>query len=149
MLVTPIAGKVIYPYGFLKGLITLREESDPPQPAPSPIPQLSLTLFPDLYNYLLIALFLSSLSFCGFSQDSTLVKAVYAGGFLIVPENESWELDRVFINDGKGYNILIRNENFSPLYQAGDTIKAPYYLAEMELLNDKNMVQYQFSFKRK
>ena len=82
------------------------------------------------------------------AQDSTYYKSAYAGGYLIVPQDESWEIDRAFVNDGDAYSIKISNSNFDTIYQAGDTIRAPYYIAEMELLSNKEMVQYQFYFKK-
>lgn len=84
-----------------------------------------------------------------FAQDSTFYKSAYAGGYLVVPQNENWELDRVFVNDGEAYSIQISNTNFDVNYIAGDTIRTPYYIAEMELLNNRTMVQYQFYFKQK
>lgn len=89
------------------------------------------------------------LSFSSIGQDSTFYKSAYAGSHLIVPENEHWHLDRVFVNGGDAYSIQVANTNFNKTYHAGDTIRAPYYIAEMELLSNKEMVQYQFYFKQK
>ena len=89
------------------------------------------------------------ISFSSIGQDSTLYKSAYAGGYIVVPENENWEVDRVFVNDGDAYSIQISNSNFKESYHAGDTIRTPYYIAEMELLSNKEMVQYQFYFNRK
>lgn len=91
-----------------------------------------------------------SLTHISFSQDSTLYKSAYAGGYLVVPENETWELDRVFVNGGDAYSIQVSNSNFKQTaFNYGDTLKVPYYIAEMELLSNKEMVQYQFYFKQK
>ena len=68
---------------------------------------------------------------------------------MIVPENENWQLARVFVNGGDAYSIQVANTNFNETYHSGDTIRAPYYLAEMELLSNKEMVQYQFYFIQK
>ena len=68
---------------------------------------------------------------------------------MIVPENENWQLDRVFVNGGDAYSIQVANTNFNETYHAGDTIREPYYIAELELLSKKDMVQYQFYFKKK
>tara|TARA_Y100000385_G_scaffold291874_1_gene373442 strand:- start:7668 stop:7991 length:324 start_codon:yes stop_codon:yes gene_type:complete len=95
----------------------------------------------------ILALFLSvaQISFC---QDSTLYKSAYAGGYLVVPENQTWELDRVFVNGGAAYSIQVSNSNFKQTtFNQGDTLITPYYIAEMELLDKKDMVQYQFYFK--
>lgn len=81
-------------------------------------------------------------------QDSTFYKSVYGGGYIVVPENETWEIDRAFVNDGNAYSIQISNSNFDATYNAGDTIHTPYYIAEMELLSNKQMVQYQFYFRK-
>ena len=83
------------------------------------------------------------------SAQETLYKSAYAGGHLVVPQTESWQLDRVFVNGGDAYSIQVANSNFNETYHAGDTIRAPYYIAEMELLSNKEMVQYQFYFKQK
>ena len=101
-------------------------------------------------QFIAISLF-SLLSFCtyGQSEDSTLYKSGYAGGYLIVPGPSSWKIDRVFVSDGSAYSIIISNENFDASYQSGDTIKLPYYTAEMELLSNKEMVQYQLYIKQK
>lgn len=89
------------------------------------------------------------LSYSAFGQDSTFYKSAYAGSHLVVPQTESWQLDRVFVNGGDAYSIQVANTNFNETYHAGDTIRAPYYIAEMELLSNKEMVQYQFYFKKK
>ena len=93
--------------------------------------------------------FIAFLSHSTFGQDSTFYKSAYAGSHLIVPENEHWKLDRVFINGGDAYSIQVANTNFKEVYYSGDTITAPYYIAEMELLSNKEMVQYQFYFRKK
>ena len=89
------------------------------------------------------------LSYSAFGQDSTFYKSTYAGSHMIVPENENWQLDRVFVNGGDAYSIQVANTNFNETYHSGDTIRAPYYIAEMELLSNKEMVQYQFYFRKK
>lgn len=93
--------------------------------------------------------FIVLLSYSAFGQDSTFYKSAYAGGHIIVPQNEHWQLDRVFINGGDAYSILVANTNFKEVYFSGDTITAPYYIAEMELLSNREMVQYQFYFGKK
>ena len=97
----------------------------------------------------LALLFISLLSYSAFGQDSTFYKSMYAGSHMIVPENENWQLYRVFVNGGDAYSIQVGNTNFNETYHAGDTIHAPYYIAEIELLSNKEMVQYQFYFKKK
>lgn len=89
------------------------------------------------------------LTLSSYAQDSTFYKSAYAGGHLVVPVNENWLLDRVFVNGGDAYSIQVANTNFNLNYISGDTIRAPYYIAEMELLSNKEMVQYQFYFKQK
>ena len=81
-------------------------------------------------------------------QDSTFYKSAYAGGYIIVPQDESWEIDQAFVNGGDAYSIKISKSNFDSNYNAGDTIHTPYYIAEMELLSNKQMVQYQFYFRK-
>ena len=96
-----------------------------------------------------ILIYIVLLSYSAFGQDSTIYKSTYAGSHMIVPENENWQLYRVFVNGGDAYSIQVGNTNFNETYHAGDTIHAPYYIAEMELLSNKEMVQYQFYFKKK
>ena len=93
--------------------------------------------------------YIALLSYSVFGQDSTFYKSTYAVSHLTVPENERWQLDKVFVNGGDAYSIRVANTNFNETYHAGDTIRAPYYIAEMELLSKKEMVQYQFYFKMK
>lgn len=89
-----------------------------------------------------------SAGFVVYSQDTTAVfKSGYAGGYLVVPQDQSWNLDRVFVNDGEAYNIQISNSNFEKNYLPGDTIRLPYYVAEMELLSKQSMVNYQLYFR--
>jgi hypothetical protein len=92
---------------------------------------------------------ISLFSCSAYAQDSTFYKSCYAGSYLIIPENESWQLDRVFVNGGDAYSIRVANTNFNRIYHAGDTIRVPYYISEMELLSNKEMVQYQFYFKKR
>lgn len=89
------------------------------------------------------------LSRCAFGQDSTFFKSAYAGSHIIIPQNEHWQLDRVFINGGDAYSIQVANTNFKEVYFSGDTITVPYYIAEMELLSNREMIQYQFYFRKK
>lgn len=101
-----------------------------------------------MFRSIFILAFFLSVSQISFCQDSTLYKSAYAGGYLVVPENETWELDRVFVNGGDAYSIQVSNSNFKQTaLHFGDTITTPYYIAEMELLDNRDMVQYQFYFK--
>jgi hypothetical protein len=93
--------------------------------------------------------YIAFVSFSVFGQDATFYKSTYSGGYMVVPKSESWKIDRVFINDGDAYSIQVANSNFKKQYHSGDTVRAPYYIAEMELLSNKEMVQYQFYFKQK
>ena len=75
-------------------------------------------------------------------KDTSFVKIVYAGTRTVVPENEQWLVDKIFVSDGGEHNIKIANTHFKHNYQEKDTIKAPFYVPEMELLDDRSMVQY-------
>ena len=57
-----------------------------------------------------------------------------AGGYIAVPLDKKWEINRSFVNDGM-YNVLISKSNFRQFYQSNDTIRIPYYIAEMEMLS--------------
>jgi hypothetical protein len=79
---------------------------------------------------------------CQFDPKPVL-KIVYAGSYLVVPEGKTWNMDRAFISEGGMYNILIQKSTFRDTYHSGDTIRIPYYIAEMELLSNPSMVQFQ------
>jgi hypothetical protein len=76
------------------------------------------------------------------AQDTTFVKFAYGGSSLTVPEGVSWKIEKAFINSGDGYNILVSNSNFNPVYVSGVKLQTPYYMAEMELLDKKDGVFY-------
>lgn len=107
-------------------------------------------LYRRMVRILLSTIIFSSISFVGLCQDSTsFIKYAYAGSHLVVPSNEHWQFQRAFINGGDSYSIQINKNNFSDHYSAGDTIRLPYYIAEMELLTNKDLVQYQLYFSSK
>ena len=60
-----------------------------------------------------------------------------------MPEHKTWKIERAFISEGGMYNIMINTSHFRSSYNAGDTIRFPFYIAEMELLSEGTMVQYQ------
>jgi hypothetical protein len=77
-----------------------------------------------------------------FAQDTAFVKSAYGGSSLTIPEGVSWMIEKAFINSGDGYNILVSNSNFNPVYVSGEKLQTPYYMAEMELLDKKDGVFY-------
>jgi len=79
-------------------------------------------------------------------SDSTILQHVYAGSRIIIPKGAVWYLNRCFISDGSSYNIAIRKQNFKQVYRGNDTLLAPQYIPEMELLTDKSMVQFNIYF---
>lgn len=81
-----------------------------------------------------------------FQEEIEIRKTCYAGGYITIPEGKTWAIKRVFITNNDGYNILISNTNFKSTYQNGDTIRIPYYISEMELLTNREMLQYIFYF---
>ena len=98
------------------------------------------------YRVFLIVL---SLATFGFSQDTTLLRSCYGGGSLTVPQGVSWTIEKAYINSGDGYNILVSNANFKPLYRSGEKLQTPYYIAEMELLDKKDGVFYIFYLRQR
>ena len=78
-----------------------------------------------------------------FSQDTTFLKIAYAGNVLKVPEGKTWNIDRVFISEGGQYAIQARTNHFLSLYNSNEAIKIPFYIPEMELLSNKDLVQFQ------
>ncbi len=102
------------------------------------------------YRSLMLRFALLPLSFLALSCQLDLkpvLKIVYAGSYLVVPEGKTWNMDRAFISEGGMYNILIQKSTFRDAYHSGDTIRIPYYIAEMELLNNQSMVQFQLHIK--
>ena len=72
--------------------------------------------------------------FLGQAKSQTdIKKCAVAGSYISVPADKKWEINRSFINDGM-YNVLINKSNFLKFYQSNDTIRFPYYIAEMEML---------------
>ena len=66
-------------------------------------------------------------------SQTEIKKYAVAGSHITVPLNKKWEINRSFINDGM-YNVIINKSNFRQFYQSNDTIRFPYYIAEMEML---------------
>ena len=83
----------------------------------------------------------------GFSQDSTFIKSMYAGSYIIVPKNKTWQIEKAFINGNDAYNIKISTSSFKNKYLEGDTIRLPYYVAEMELLSSNSTKSYKLYIK--
>jgi hypothetical protein len=83
---------------------------------------------------------------CILPLDSLFSKTIYAGGSIIVPAQETWQLKDAFLADGELYNIQISKQHFCTSYTAGDTIRPPFYIPEMELLSDKSMSKYFLRF---
>ena len=81
------------------------------------------------------------------AQDSTFVKMAYGGSYITVPQGESWGIERVFITGNDGYSIQVSNDNFDAKYSALDTIRVPHYIAEMEMLSARDMLQFKFYIK--
>ena len=77
-----------------------------------------------------------------FSQDTTFVKSFYGGSTSKVPENKTWVIKNAFISADDGYNIKISLTNFEEKYAGGQVVNFPYYIAEMELLSNRVMVNY-------
>jgi hypothetical protein len=73
--------------------------------------------------------------FLGQARSQTDIKKyAVAGSYISVPVDKRWEINRSFINDGM-YNVIINKSNFRQFYQSNDTIRFPYYIAEMEMLS--------------
>ena len=71
-----------------------------------------------------------------------IFKVLFASSHLVVPLNKTWQVEKVFVNTGDGYNIQVSKSILKPVYHAGDTIRLPYYTAEMELIENKGTTQY-------
>ncbi len=75
-------------------------------------------------------------------MNPLMFKVAIAGSYLVVPASKSWQIDKVFISTDNGYTIQINKNILKPVYYAGDTIRLPYYVAEMELAGKVNPAQY-------
>ena len=83
------------------------------------------------------------------AQDTTFVKSFYGGSKIIIPANKKWVIEKAFVSSGDGYNIQINLSHFKREYKTEETLLIPYYISEMELLSDKNMVSYFLTIKEK
>jgi hypothetical protein len=97
-------------------------------------------------SILCLSLFLYNLIL---EQNSIVCKSAYAGGYIVFSENATWHLEKVFINSGDAFSIQVSNTNFKATYHSGDTLHVPFYIADMELLTTRDMVQYTFYFQKK
>ena len=73
-----------------------------------------------------ILIYIALLSYSSFGQDSSVYKSTYAGSHMIVPENENWQLDRVFVNGGEAYSIQVANTNFEEMFDLKQFLKFDY-----------------------
>ena len=83
------------------------------------------------------------------AQDTTFVKSFYGGSKIFIPTNKNWVIEKAFVSSGDGYNIQINLSHFKSEYKSEETLLIPYYISEMELLSDKNMVSYFLTIKEK
>ena len=88
-----------------------------------------------------IALCLKTILFA--QQDSVTVKTLNCGSRLIVPAHQTWKIKQVLVSDNSGFSFKVNPANFKQVYNSGDTIKYPFYIAEMEFLSNKNMAYLQ------
>lgn len=96
----------------------------------------------------LIYLILFTAGLQAFSQDSTFVKTVLAGSKITVPEDKIWVVNKVYVNNGEGYNILVNIEEFTEKYKHQTPIQVPSYIPEMELLDTKSTIWFQLHLKQ-
>ena len=75
-------------------------------------------------------------------SDSSIVKVFYGGSIATVPDKKLWVIQKVFLSSNDGYNIQINPANFKKEYQSGEKIVFPLYIADMELLDKKDMISY-------
>ncbi|GAB4448720.1 MAG: hypothetical protein OHK0036_04560 [Bacteroidia bacterium] len=62
-----------------------------------------------------------------------IVKNVYFSSPLIVPANKIWKIHRVFVSNNT-FNVGCCSYLKNNAYHSGDTIRFPYYIPEMDLL---------------
>ena len=75
-------------------------------------------------------------------MNPLMFKVVIAGSYILVPPAKNWSVEKLFISTDNGFNIQINKDILKPIYHAGDTIRLPYYVAEMELAGKVNPAQY-------
>jgi len=95
-----------------------------------------------LYFLLVLASFKVEANFLTYSSDSSINKIFYGGTKTKVPEHKEWKIQRAFLTNDNGYNILINPSNFKKQYQSGEIIVFPLYIPEMELLDNKELPKY-------
>lgn len=85
-------------------------------------------------KFLPIGAILFSLSLFSQTNDTSLiVKTVYFSSPLIVPANKVWKIHRVFVSNNT-FNVGCCFNLKNKVYYSGDTIRFPYYIPEMDLL---------------
>jgi hypothetical protein len=91
-------------------------------------------------------LFLAMLFFSNifFAQDTILNRSLIAGSKLKITNGKKWKIESVCITSNDGHNIKISNKYFKTTYYENDTLLAPYYIPEMELITNKSMICYFF-----
>jgi hypothetical protein len=82
------------------------------------------------------------------TAQATFSKTIFQGGYVVVPNNELWELNEVYVSGGGAYNFKVSNSNFKPHYKSGDTLRAPFYLPEMNFLDKNATPQYLFTINK-
>ena len=80
------------------------------------------------------------------AAQETFSKTIFQGTYVVVPNNELWELNEVYVSAGGAYNFKVSNSNFKAHYKSGDTLRAPFYLPEMNFLDNQSSSQFIFNF---
>ena len=94
-------------------------------------------------------LLLIFIAFCfNLTAQQSFSKTIFQGAYVVVPNNELWEINEVYVSGGGAYNFKVSNSNFKPYYKSGDTLRAPFYLPEMNFLDKNATPQYLFTINK-
>ncbi len=74
-----------------------------------------------------------------------ITKQSIAGSSFTVPPGKVWRVNKLYVNDGGSYNVLVTSVKFDTLLTAGGKLFTPSWTAEGELLNgDQSGFSYIF-----
>jgi hypothetical protein len=83
------------------------------------------------------------------AQDTTFVRTYLQGSAVQVPLDKSWTIEKAYITQNDGYNIVISLSNFDKIYPSESKLSLPYYCAEMELISGTSSIFYILTIKEK
>lgn len=74
-----------------------------------------------------------------------LEKSSLAGSSFTIPAGKQWQVEKIYVNNGGSYNVLVTSIKHDKIYKEGELLFVPTWTAEAELLNgDKTEMNYIF-----